>query len=473
MASYNPDTLIEELFKGQTVSPSNVAQTTPGFISQDQLTANLAGRTITKPTVSKASVASLINPQTTQSGGQTTTTSNTNYGPSNAAAAFNAGVGQTTPNSVASIGATTGNTQSNTTAVPGSVGSIAQGTGSNIQNELDAYYAAQKATMNAPVDENSIYQEELARRQAQINSINSMYADRINQARIQGQGRIESRQFAQGRSGQIGSGVGEAGINSQVQANTEQQNAIDNERQLAISEVYAKVSSDAKERAAAKTLAKSKSAEEYVSYLKTSREEQKNAGARAIASLVAKGVDIADMSPEQLKTYKEQLGMNDSELAAEFNTQKGIKAKADKESMKLDAEIANKQADTKKVMADIAQIGKITPYQQGQLDIERAKMNKAPVTEQSTKRDAVNAMSATVLKAAEEDKNGWLTPNQYKNLKQQWVSQTGYEPESFDAYFSDRAYTKTQDESSPYTDINYGIGGAATKKKTGELPVKE
>lgn len=254
-----------------------------------------------------------------------------------------------------------------TTATPGSVAALPQGTGSNYQAELDKYYAEQKAIANTPVDENALYTQELANRQAQIDAINAMYADRVNQARIKGQGRIESRQFAQGRAGQIGSGVGEAGINAQQDANTEEQNAIRNEQAVAINAIYEKVKSEAKDRAKEKTLAKSKSADEYVSFLKSSREEQKKAGAKAIASLLSSGVDIKDMTDEQKKTYKEQLGMNDAEFESEFATQRSSIAKAEKESAKEAAEVEKIKAQTSEILANTANWGKLTEYQKGQL----------------------------------------------------------------------------------------------------------
>lgn len=237
-----------------------------------------------------------------------------------------------------------------TNPVPGSVAAVQAGMYQSgltpeqlaLQTQLRADQQATATQVLSPEQE---YQNQLKNYQAQIDSINAMYADRLNQARIQGQGRIESRQFAQGRSGQIGSGVGEAGVNAVQDANTQIENSIRAEQTNAIADVYAKVRKGADESLAAKTLAKQQGADKLLEYLNNVPGEKKKATSGAVAELLARGVDVSHMTPEEIKSYTSGLGISEEQLKSEFATQSKILADTKKEKdlnqRKLTAEVSN------------------------------------------------------------------------------------------------------------------------------------
>ena len=227
-----------------------------------------------------------------------------------------------------------------------------------------------------------------------------MYADRLNQARIQGQGRIESRQFAQGRSGQIGSGVGEAGVNAVQDANTEVSNSIRAEQANAIANVYAKVKSGADASLAAKTLAKQAGADKLLEYLNNVPGEKKKATSSAVAELLARGVDVSKMTPEEIKSYTSGLGVSEEQLKSEFATQSKImaadKAKKDLETEKTQAVIAKNKADAAKTNFDITNWGKMTDYQKSQISIERYKAQNPTGTASEKKANAMGKIAAEI-----------------------------------------------------------------------------
>jgi hypothetical protein len=260
--------------------------------------------------------------------------------------------------------------------VPGSVAAVQAGMyQSGLTPEQQALQAQllvdQQATATQVLSPEQEYQNQLKNYQAQIDSINAMYADRINQARIQGQGRIESRQFAQGRSGQIGSGVGEAGVNAVQDANTQVENSIRAEQSAAIQDVYARVRKGADESLAAKTLAKQAGADKLLEYLNNVPGEKKKATSGAVAELLARGVDITNMTPEEIKSYTSGLGISEEQLSSEFKAQAKIlkdeQAKKEQAQAKADADLAKTKADTEKILSDTANWGKLTEYQKGQL----------------------------------------------------------------------------------------------------------
>ncbi len=237
-----------------------------------------------------------------------------------------------------------------TNPVPGSVAAVQAGMYQSLltpeQLALQTQLRSdQQATATQVLSPEQEYQNQLKNYQGQIDSINAMYADRVNQARIQGQGRIESRQFAQGRSGQIGSGVGEAGVNAVQNANAEIENSIRAEQSAAIADVYAKVRSGAETSLAAKTLAKQQGADKLLEYLNNVPSEKKKASSSAVAELLARGVDVKNMTPEEIKSYTTGLGISEKQFESEFATQSKILADTKKEKdlnqRKLTAEVSN------------------------------------------------------------------------------------------------------------------------------------
>lgn len=266
-----------------------------------------------------------------------------------------------------------------------------------LQNTL---LANQQATATQVLSPEQEYQNQLKSYQGQIDSINAMYADRLNQARIQGQGRIESRQFAQGRSGQIGSGVGEAGVNAVQDANTEISNSIRAEQANAIANVYAKVKSGADASLAAKTLAKQQGADKLLEYLNNVPGEKKKATSGAVAELLARGVDVKNMTPEEIKSYTSGLGISEEQLSSEFATQSKIleadKAKKATADLKAKADLEKTQADTAKTNFDITNWGKMTDYQKSQLSIERYKAQNPTGTASEKKANAMGKIAAEI-----------------------------------------------------------------------------
>lgn len=338
MTRYNPNTLIDELYKGQTVTPqssisfaptnflqqpygTNNANTTPNGLPTGQILPQYTTPVV--PVTNPGTAASIAQPK-----GRVDTFN------------YNANSPQTTPVVNNPI----------TNPVPGSVAAVQAGMyQSGLTPEQQALQtqllADQQATATQVLSPEQEYQNQLKNYQGQIDSINSMYADRLNQARIQGQGRIESRQFAQGRAGQIGSGVGEAGVNAVQDANTEVANSIRAEQANAIENVYAKVRSGADASLAAKTLAKQQGADKLLEYLNNVPGEKKKATSGTVAELLARGVDITHMTPEEIKSYTTGLGISEEQLKSEFATQSKIAADAKKEKdlnqRKLTAEVSN------------------------------------------------------------------------------------------------------------------------------------
>lgn len=347
-----------------------------------------------------------------------------------------------------------------TPTTPGSVASIytPNPADSTNQTEIDKLIEAQRAQANQTVDPNQIYNQMLSRRQAEINAINAVYADKLNQARVQGQGRIESRQFAQGRAGQIGSGTGEAGINTVQDANKAIEDSIRNEQALAIQNIYSKVDEASRAEAAAKTLAKTQGADKLLETLKSIPEQRKKVMSSVIADLVSQGVDVSTMTPEELNSYITGLKTTKNEFLGEYQKQKKAideaNLKVEQDKAKQTADLALKEAQTKQTQAETKQIGKMTPYQQAQLAFEKYKFNnpnpsKKKVSEWESKvntysniEQAINTPGARVAVTGEPVVyKGYFTPEGFKSTLSYAMSQ-GISRKDFIHDHADKIYKK-------------------------------
>lgn len=375
---------------------------------------------------------------------------------------FNSATGLPNPNwNGANTGGATG-TGDGTTAPAGSVANLYQTTVNPDQAQLDAMYGIINDTSQI-TDPNQIYNNTLAQYQAQIDATNAMFADQLNNARIQGQGRIESRQFAQGRAGQIGSGTGEAGINAVQDANNQVTKSIQAEQAAAIQSILTQTKNEAAAILKANTEAKKAGAQATLEFLNVTKPAlKKKATVNAISSLIAKG--ITELTPEELKSYTDGLGITEGEFTktwdevinqqvAEMNKQ----AKADAELAKTIAETANIGIPVSAQEYNFAKAngytGSYAQYQNEDANRKAAGM-RSP-TQQDYITSAVSAIGGAV--AASQDANGFLTPSQYQQLKDQWVNQTGLPLEQFDAHFANKAYLKSTYKESPYSEAQYGL----------------
>lgn len=319
------------------------------------------------------------------------------------------------------------------------------------------------------IDPAQAYKDTLAQYQAQIDALNSIYADRLNQSRIQGQGRIESRQFAQGRAGQIGSGTGEAGINAVQTANTAIENSIRAEQAAAIADVYAKVKTGAADLVAQKTKAKQESATALLAHLNDLPNVRAKNVATTVAALIARGVQ--EMTPEEQDSFSKGLNVPFSTIQAEWDKQMELKAKdiakAENEAMKALPSMAQEYEYAKKE----GYTGTFSQYQ-------NEDANRKAVATRVAKDPSITEKKATALSELASvlvpgntiagsngipfiDQNGFLTPEGFK-VAISSAQKEGISRKEFLAEYGDLLF--------PQSLSSYGITAKEIKDITGALP---
>jgi len=185
------------------------------------------------------------------------------------------------------------------------------------------------------VDDDQIKADTLRQFQQQIDTINLVYADKLNRARRFGEGNLGSAGAIQARSGLLGSDFGAAQTNNIREQNLQQQSLVDQERIAAINDLVNQSKSLAKQEIADKRAAIQKGGEDYLKYLSTVNESKdKNLGA-VIASILQQGVDINTIDPAQLQNISNDLGVPVERIKAFYAEKKSeldtLNAKAARE----------------------------------------------------------------------------------------------------------------------------------------------
>lgn len=209
----------------------------------------------------------------------------------------------------------TGTTTNNTLTVPS--GSI---------NSADTE-AARKAqadylnSLNNP-DENSIYQNTLAKFQAQIDATNNMYADELARAKQTGAGRLGTSTAISARRGLLGSDFGNAQYNATENANEDIYRSIENERQAKINAILSQAKSDATAEYRAKRDEFTKGLDARLAYYQSADQRKADNASKASKAIIAQGLDINTIDPTSLSSFAKYYGLTPDDIKATYATEK-------------------------------------------------------------------------------------------------------------------------------------------------------
>lgn len=185
---------------------------------------------------------------------------------------------------------------------------------------------------NQVVNEEAIRLATEQRFQAEIDALNRVYAEKKNQERLRGQGRLGTDTAIQSRRGLIGSTFGEAQTGKVEAANVQAEEAIQDELSFELSQVRAKIRKEASDEVLAKRKAKAEGADSYMTYLteqaERSRTKVVSAAQRLLAVASKTGTDI-NWGSTEIADIAKSLKISVEELKNKYEDEKATKKATD------------------------------------------------------------------------------------------------------------------------------------------------
>lgn len=154
--------------------------------------------------------------------------------------------------------------------------------------------------------------------QAEIDATNQVYDQLLNEARLEGQGRLGSQRAIAARGGLLGSDFAGAQKQRVQDFNTEQQQLVQAERMAAIGAIMGNVRAAAQNEVAQKRAAREAGATEYLNYL-AGKDQRRESNAQLFAQdFLAQSVDPSTLSDEELAEMLSGSGVSKADLIRNY-----------------------------------------------------------------------------------------------------------------------------------------------------------
>ena len=213
----------------------------------------------------------------------------------------------------------TGNTGN--TATTQTIGSAFQLPTLNTPSQQETDYLAQQEKLSKGediVDTSAIRSKTLADFQDRINAINQVYAGKLAEAKQQGVGRVGQTTSILANRGLAGSLRGGA-INEQtLTQNREIEDAINQEKALALSAIYNDVNSTAQAEAQRRREAMQSGAKNYIEFIK-GQDTRKQTNISSVATaLLAQGIDPSTLTPEEMTNITGKINATSGDIISAY-----------------------------------------------------------------------------------------------------------------------------------------------------------
>lgn len=154
--------------------------------------------------------------------------------------------------------------------------------------------------------------------QAEIDATNQVYDQLLNEARIQGTGRLGSQRAGAARGGLLGSDFANSQKANVQSYNTDINRGIGAERTAAIGNIMSKVRDSVLTEVTAKRNARQAGAEEYMDFLTRRGERRDNFKNQLVQDAITQGFDLTQLSEQELGEYLKDSGINAQDLLATY-----------------------------------------------------------------------------------------------------------------------------------------------------------
>lgn len=211
-------------------------------------------------------------------------------------------------------------------------------------------YASQTAYWKSQMDQNAdpaqIYQQKLAQWQGYMDALKGVYAQKVDEVRLQGQGRLGTNRASQARGGLLGSDFGSAQSNTINDATEKQVDSVNEELDMKIKYLMGEIDKDASAEYQAKRDAINQGTDKYTEFITMGQERKKAQLSKAAQYLLGIGItDVSQMNKDDVKTMATKIGVPESDITYAFNLEKSSRqAAADKAAQEAQFSLSEGQA---------------------------------------------------------------------------------------------------------------------------------
>jgi hypothetical protein len=207
------------------------------------------------------------------------------------------------------------------------------GTENSSDQGIDAAVGVYKNLATTPVDEAGIRANALSQLQTEIDATNAVYAEKMRQAQIAGEGRLGSNAAISARRGLLGSDFGSQANDKVTTDNQAVYSGIDQEKAAALAAITDKGNTLAQQEIADKTTAKQQAAENYISFLAQQGTRQTARTSDAASRALAAGIDLTTASPDTVSAIAKSYNISPDALVSSFVSAKNAAAAAQKSNL--------------------------------------------------------------------------------------------------------------------------------------------
>lgn len=205
---------------------------------------------------------------------------------------------------------------------------------------------------NQPIDEAQIRAQALAQMQAEIDAQNSVFADKLARAKVEGQGRLGQSGAIQARRGLLGSDFGAAQTNVVSAGNEEVYGSIENQKQAVIQSLLNKGAEMGAKAIAEKRAAKEAGLSNYIASLSGSVESAKGRAKELATAILNSGSAFEQLDPASVQSIAEKAGVTVDQIK---NAYADLKKAGEAEAAKTERESVKSQADIDLINQKIAE----------------------------------------------------------------------------------------------------------------------
>lgn len=183
---------------------------------------------------------------------------------------------------------------------------------------IDTSLTGYKTAADAPVDEQAIRDATMKRLQTEIDATSAVFAEKMRQAHIAGEGRLGQNAAISSRRGLLGSDFGAQANDKVTTDNNAIYAGIDAEKGAAIAAINNKGLEMARQEIADKNAAKQQGAANYITYLSEAEKRKATRTTEAAKRALAAGVDLTSLDQSSLKAIADSYQISPDALIASY-----------------------------------------------------------------------------------------------------------------------------------------------------------